>query len=326
VLNRGHARWAYSGLLKVTGRDRRLLGRIRRDALTIVIVLHSVSPEPLPYSPPLHPRLFEELLRILTRSFQVCRFDTLAHSDPKRPAAVLTFDDGYGDFVEYAMPLLHKHGVSANMNVIPDMVEGRLTWNVRLFDALAAATRSMIGELSVPGFTQRLQSADANAKARYGARLSGNLKLRSLADREAVWTEHIAPWMARVDVRSPTRMMDVAAVREAAKTHEIGVHSYAHESMAHQDEAYFEADLDRCFEYFRTTLGLPLTTYAFPNGSYRQSQVETLQARGIQHILLVEQKAISERKRQVYPRISVDAMTRWELGLQVLGHRSRGVA
>ena len=75
-----------------------------------------------------------------------------------------------------------------------------------------------------------------------------------------------------------------------SKTHEIGVHSYSHESMGIELESFFENDFLQCQSYFKNILNLPLDIYAFPSGSYKKSQLDFLQNNGIKYILLVNEK------------------------------------
>jgi len=46
---------------------------------------------------------------------------------PPRPV-VLTFDDGYRNFYEYALPALHEHGYPAAVFVITDLIGKRAEW------------------------------------------------------------------------------------------------------------------------------------------------------------------------------------------------------
>lgn len=41
----------------------------------------------------------------------------------------LTFDDGYADFVETALPLLHRHGCGATLFVLPGRLGGENAWD-----------------------------------------------------------------------------------------------------------------------------------------------------------------------------------------------------
>ena len=117
-----------------------------------------------------------------------------------------------------------------------------------------------------------------------------------------------------------TRMMDLHDTRQAAAVHEIGAHSFSHESMGFESDDFFATDLDRCFDFFEKELSLPLTIYAFPNGSYRKTQVELLRTRGLEHVLLVDED-YAKRGGPVYPRFTMYGDTGAEVRLRALGFR-----
>ena len=259
----------YFRLLRLAGSDRRLLGNIRKQDLVVILNLHQVSPVSNPFWPPLNPGVFDELLGFLKLNFSVCTFANLASAADSRPCAVLSFDDGYYNFVEFAMPILKKHELAANLNVIPAcVITGEPPWNVRLYDFLNSVPRKLVNEIELPGFAAQLADDSAEAKVRYGLQISRFLKNRPRREREELWSEVSKVMHRAADIKA-TRMMNADEVREAAATHEIGVHSYSHESMEFEDDEFFEDDFRKCVAYFRDELALPLEIYAFPNGSYR---------------------------------------------------------
>jgi peptidoglycan/xylan/chitin deacetylase (PgdA/CDA1 family) len=260
----------------------------------------------------------------LKRHFEVVRFGDVDSAEGRRPLAVLSFDDGYHDFVEYAMPLLHKHGLRANQNIIPACVEsGCPPWNVQLVDFLNSVPRTLINELRVPGFSDRLAGDDEDSKTKYGVALSRFLKLRPARERASLWPA-VARLMERAGDWTMTRMMTLDDVRQASGSHEIGAHSYSHESMEFESDEFFESDLDRCFDYFSRSLRMPLLVYAFPNGSRRPEQVDTLLKRGIRYVLLVDEKFAS-RRCAVCPRFTIYGDSYQEAKFRSLGHYARGV-
>ena len=333
-LSRSRLKHLYYLLLQLAGREGALYRRVRDQDLLVVLNLHRVSPEPNPYWSPLHPRLFDALCGFLARRFHVTTFAGLAErsaGDRRLPALVLSFDDGYRDFLDYALPILRKHGLRANQNVVGSCLEtGLPVWTVLLSDFLVAAPRTLLGELRLPGFPARHGGDDQEAKRVYGLALSAFLKQRSRAEREPLWSA-VRALMDRTSFTA-TRMMTKADVQAIATECEIGSHSHGHESMGYESDAYFAADFARCRTLFVDELGLPLGVYAFPNGSYRATQLEWLGAQpGLQHVLLVDEKysAAGEPRRlggaRLHARLTMSSESVPETRFVALGYKSRGV-
>ena len=283
--------------------------------------LHSVDPNPKPFWPALHPQLFSGLLEWLQGRCTVTlpsMLGDLARTDAQRPLVVLSFDDGYRDFVEYAMPILERFGLQANQNVIGQSVEtGRPPQIVHFADFLNAAPSSMLRELRVPGFNAGLASDDPLDKERFGASIMNHLKQMPPASRGPVWAELQGP-MSEVEIERPTRMMsreDVSAAAQAG--HEIGSHSYSHESMEFLDDDEFVDDFKRC-QGVLARVPCDATTYAFPNGSYRTGQIELLRDLGVQHVLLVGERP-SRPDTNVHTRLTVRGHSLSELRVRAAG-------
>ena len=136
-----------------------------------------------------------------------------------------------------------------------------------------------------------------------------------------LWSE-VSKVMSRASDIKATRMMNADEVREAAVTHEIGVHSYSHESMEFEDDEFFADDFRKCVGYFREELELPLEIYAFPNGSYRADQLTYLDEQGIRRILLVGEN-YARREQKVLPRFTVYGATPAEAKIRALGYNAR---
>jgi len=264
--------------------------------------------------------VFDELVGWLK---QACRLTTFAQlprldRDDRRPAAILSFDDGYRDFVEYAMPILDRHGVPANQNVIPASVDtGRPPWNVELLNAVERLPIARLRKLELPG--EALPELDTlggeRALMRWGVELSRILKMRSRADR-APLVDALAEQLDGELAGSGLEMMTPRDVKEAASRHEIGVHSYAHDSMEFETDALFEDDIRRCRAWYRDHLGAEVQVYAFPNGSHRPAQPELAEQAGFNHVLLVGERPSSVSTR-VHPRITADGVTLRELRMRV---------
>ena len=82
-----------------------------------------------------------------------------------------------------------------------------------------------------------------------------------------------------------------------------------------------QADLERCQAFFRDQLQLPLRIYAFPNGSHRPQQIDLLERRGVEHVLIVGERYASGSSH-VYPRFTYYADSTSEARLRALGYRT----
>lgn len=316
-----HLKTGYYFLQKVLRKDASLLEKIRRENSVTVLNLHQVSPHENPFWSPLKPEIFDDLLFFLKETFEVVLFGEIEKTKSEKPLAVLSFDDGYYNFYEFAAPLLKKHGLAANMNIIPSCVEsGEPMWNIKLYDFLNCAPKKMIDEIDLPNFEHRLAGESFAAKVQYGLKISRFLKNRPRIEREELW-RRIEDLINNSDSQG-TRMMNREEIKEIAEIHEIGVHSFSHESMEFETDAFFQTDFEKCADYFKNKLGLPLEIYAFPNGSYREEQITALQKQGIKHVLLVGED-YANKGENIFPRFTIYGSSKLETRFQALGFNKK---
>jgi peptidoglycan/xylan/chitin deacetylase (PgdA/CDA1 family) len=305
----------YAGASAI-GLDSRVLRKLKADGKVAILNLHRISRDANAYWPPLRPEIFEELLKFLRSNFEVCAISDLGDAKSAKPLAVLSFDDGYYDFIEFALPLLRKYKMPANMNVIPQCAaSGMPIWNVRLYDFLQGASVKQIHGLVIPGFVGKPLADNPDAKLDFGLRLSRYLKQRPRSEREEIWGA-IEPYLS--ESASRTRMMTTAEIREVREVIELGAHSYSHESMAYEDDTFFQQDFAKCKEFFDSEINVPLSIYAFPNGSYRPEQVEFLSRSSVKHVLLVGEE-FADPRSGVLHRLTMYGETAAEVKMRSLG-------
>jgi peptidoglycan/xylan/chitin deacetylase (PgdA/CDA1 family) len=99
-----------------------------------VLMYHSISPstELDPHSLRVHPdRLDRQLRHLRRRGLRgVPAAEWLAAVDRGRAGRLvaLTFDDGYRDFVEYAMPVMARHGMTGSVYMVAGKISGSSDW------------------------------------------------------------------------------------------------------------------------------------------------------------------------------------------------------
>jgi len=292
------------------------LRAIRSAGVLTILNLHRVGPDDGSTYRPLDPGLFDQLLRFVRRNFEVVTFADLGKGErTRKPRLILSFDDGYADFATHAAPLLEKHGLRANLNIIPDCVEtGRPPLNIVVQDFAGRAPRDELYRIAIPGL-----DADPRrmSRAAFGRALGMFVVAQPIAKQRALG-EMLLPRILNVGGFAPTPMLGLAELRTLARRHEIGAHSFAHASMALESDDYLRDDVRRCRRWFAEHLDRQLGIYAFPNGSFRDGQVGLVQAEGISDVLLVEED-FSAPDSAVRNRFTFDARTSSEARFRATG-------
>ena len=292
------------------------LHRIREAESLTILNLHRVSKNDGSSYRPLEPFIFEELLIFLQKNFDMTTFDALATDNKmKRSKCILSFDDGYKDFIDVAAPILQKYKMRVNQNIIPDCVEKQLPpLNVIAQDFVGTAPLALLQNLDIPDFDVKRFGTN---RALLGNRLSHFLKSRPISEQRKLG-DILLPQFTHFDGFKPTPMMSKEDIRQLWASHEIGVHSYAHASMEFETDDFFRQDCLDCNSYFQSNFGKTASISVFPNGSHRQSQLPIAYECGYQHILLVDNQ-YSRAGNKIHSRFGFDAQSKREAYFKALG-------
>jgi peptidoglycan/xylan/chitin deacetylase (PgdA/CDA1 family) len=291
------------------------LRAIRSSDAVIILSLHRVCEDDGSAYKPLCPELFKSLLEFLLSNFELTTFRELNCPHRGKPKLILSFDDGYRDFLDVVVPILWKHRVAVNQNIIPLCVEsGEPPLNVLVQDFIGQAPFSLRAEFNISGLNLRGLEGDP---VRMGLKASAFLKNKPIAEQR-LFRIALEPQLRRLNKFQPTRMMSRTDVKQILEEHEIGVHSFEHASMASESEEYFISDLDKCREYFLEAFNIPATIYAFPNGSHRTNQAHQALKSGYKNILLVDND-YSMKHFNVHSRFGIHAESEREVLFRAMG-------
>jgi hypothetical protein len=114
-----------------------------------VLIFHRVLPEPDALFPDeMHASRFDELCGWLASWFNVLPLDqavarlTTGTLPPR--AGCITFDDGYADNFNIALPILQRRGLTATFFIATGFLNGGRMWNDTLIEAVRACALPML--------------------------------------------------------------------------------------------------------------------------------------------------------------------------------------
>jgi peptidoglycan/xylan/chitin deacetylase (PgdA/CDA1 family) len=241
----------------------------------VILMMHHVRPfEERPFAPnrllEISPEFLDEVIGLVKQlGFDFIAIDDVAkrlHSPKLRPFAVLTFDDGYRDNAEFALPIMRRHSVPATIFVTTSYAEGngRLWW-LELEEAIARLDRI---RFSHGGEVIDLPAGDAQAKQAAFEAVYWRLR----AGPEDVLLATIAELAAAAGLDSPamTRSLcmewsELTAIAGDADI-TIGAHTCTHPMLAKHDEATARREIVASKAKIESELKRPVRHFAYPVG------------------------------------------------------------
>jgi peptidoglycan/xylan/chitin deacetylase (PgdA/CDA1 family) len=260
-------------LVSATRADRWLAPAAR--GLGVILTFHHVSPEPpAPFAPNRILTITPDFLDLTLTSLRARGYslvpldavpDRLAHPDPDAPFAVLTFDDGYRDNVEHAVPVLRRHGAPWTLFVTTDFADqrGRLWW-IELERAIARLDRVRIGgpdplDLPARDADEKNAAFDAVYRALRGGPEARLLAIIADLCRQAGFADGGVAGELCLDWDALR-----ALGRDPAVT--IGAHTRTHPMLAKHPAAVARREVAEARDRIVAELGRPVRHLSFPVG------------------------------------------------------------
>ena len=240
-----------------------------RGKLSIAIFHRAHAlPDPLFPDEPDRQR-FDEVCRWLKAWFRVLPLNEAVRAlrEGRLPARALciTFDDGYADNHDHALPVLQAYGLSATFFIATGFIDGGRMWNDTVVEAVRRCTHASldVGDLGLEGLG-KLDLGTTEARRQALARLLGVAKYLLAAHR----TDVVAAIARRAAVQLPTDLMmttaQVQAMSEGGMT--IGAHTVSHPILAGLDDDAARHELAASRLQLQQWLQREVTLFAYPNG------------------------------------------------------------
>ncbi len=239
---------------------------LSRNRLTILI-FHRVlcAPDPIFPDEPDAAR-FDEMMFWIKSWFNVISLDAAvdAIKSGKIPprTAVITFDDGYADNHDVALPILQKYGLPATFFIATGFIDGGRMWNDTIIESIRhCQTPSLDLDMLKLGC---YKIATPEQKRTAIENLIAQIKYLPLAER-IQRTERIAEasQMPLVDDLMMTSAK-IRALRDAGM--QIGAHTVSHPILARTDIETARDEIAASKHTLEDLLGQKIQTFAYPNG------------------------------------------------------------
>lgn len=231
-----------------------------------ILIYHRVLARPDPLFPAeIDAPRFEQHLAFLKANFNIIALheaiDGLRNNTLPPRAACITFDDGYADNAEIALPLLQKHGVQATVFVATGFLDGGRMWNDTIIELIRNAPAAI--DLSAAGYGAfALDTIDQRRQAITA--LLGKLKYVPMEQRQ----QHVDAIAALVPVTLRNDlMMTSAQVRQLHDAGiEIGGHTVNHPIIARLPAAAARQEIADGKHALEAIIAAPVRLFAYPNG------------------------------------------------------------
>lgn len=271
-----------------------------------VIYFHQVLAEADPMRPgDPTAKTFDELLAALKSWYNVVGLadglERLAHGTLPPAAVAITFDDGYADNVDVALPILRRHGLSATFFIATGYLGEGVMFNDLVIEGMRVAAGHEIvleflglGRLPLRTMAERCQAAQEVIRL---------LKYLPSEERMAK-AERVAE---RCGLSAPPRLMtDAGGVRRLVDAGmAVGAHTHSHPILNRMTPSDAESDIARGRDVLASILGSAPRLFAYPNGRLGKDY-------SAEHVAIVERLGF-DAAFTTNPGVCRRGANRWEM-------------
>lgn len=300
-----------------------------KSARLTIFIFHRVSlgNDPLLLGEP-DAATFCKKLRWITSWFSVLPLDVAvnklrSNSLPSRAAAI-TFDDGYADNFDVALPILKKFSIPATFFIATGFVDGGRMWNDNIIETVRRIPRRSLnlselglGEFSLSSMEDRVRAIND---------LLSKLKYLSIDNRLRIANE-----IADIsNVRLPNDLMmtssQILGLRDAGM--QIGAHTVNHPILAKIGLENARNEISMSKSYLENLIGERISLFAYPNGKpsvdYREEHSHIVRDLGFDAAFSTVRGAVHSTSNYFQlPRFTPWDRTKFRFGVRLINNFRR---
>ena len=295
----------------------------------LVLTYHQVHSRSQPGYPEIIDRQkFDNQMSVLREYFTplvLCEAIEKLRSGTLPPCAVsVTFDDGYADNCEVALPILQKWDIPATFFIATGFLDGGRMWNDTVLEVVSKSSESALklgelgfGHLSLSTSDERMHAAKEIIRTykhlSFDERMLKVNELESRADVELTSSLMMSS--------SQVRTLHLAGM-------EIGAHTVNHPILAKVPLAKAKDEIESGKKYLEDLLKTDVYGFAYPNGNpgvdYVNDHVELVRQMGFSYAVSTARGYASKNTDMFQvPRHGLWDQNKFKLWLRVIGEYAR---
>lgn len=248
----------------------------------LCLLYHRVNPvEDDIYHLTVSPHHFEEQIRYLKDQFSVLRFEE-DWTKSEGEGVVITFDDGYADNYEYALPILEKYQIPATVFISSGYIGIKQEY---WWDEIARVLTREVDypewfELKDSLYHYRWHTRSFEERKEMIRSLHWLLKMDPDVERANLWLGQIRSWAGiGTEGRKENLPLDGRQLQELNHSPYItlGAHTVNHRSLGIQTREGQQYEIGASICFLEKRLGRKIRTFSYPFGSAVHFNSDTLE-------------------------------------------------
>lgn len=251
----------------------------------LILIYHRVLQLPDPMRPgEVDAEMFEWQMQLMLERFNViplsAAYQKLQEGKLPSRAACITFDDGYADNADIAVPILKNYGLQATFFVSSGFLDGGRMWNDTVIEAVRRTKETKLDLTDINLGCWVVGSMEQRAKV--GDILVKKLRHIGFDDR----MERVNGLETLVGEDLPANLMLTTEKLRymSAEGMEIGAHTVNHPILTCLDDERAKWEIGESKIRLEEITGCPVDLFAYPNGrpevDYDQRHVEMVRNAG----------------------------------------------
>ncbi|MFN5443941.1 MAG: polysaccharide deacetylase family protein [Crocinitomicaceae bacterium] len=264
----------------------------RKKNELLTVLFHQVNDNPFTFYPAVPTKVYQETCLFLAKRYEIIHFSEIEQyyqSNPTKPAAIITFDDGMYDIVEHVLPFMEKHQLKFNINIDTEILETKLPQDfLRVYDILNSTKKissyldAVFTEKPIKinydlpietenEFTKILSNLPKEEKRKFTEVMHHNLDMKTENYSRVISTEEL------------TELADNKLI-------EIGSHSHTHAVMTQIKSNDIHFELTHSKKQLEKILKKKIEVIAYPNGASNTQIDQMAIENGYRYLLKTEDK------------------------------------